>query len=121
MTQPPPPPPDPPPEDPEAVAFARVLIVPTDAPPAAPPQPEPPPDQPPQPAPPPPEPAPPAPEPPPPAPPPPPPPETYVVQQGDTLSGIAQKLGVSQQALQDANGIENPDQIQEGQVLKVPR
>lgn len=54
-------------------------------------------------------------------PPPPPQQETYVVQQGDTLSRVAQKTGADQKAIQDANHIENPDQIREGDTLKIPR
>lgn len=117
------------PNDPESAAFARVLAMPNDGPAPQPgdgdggdggnggdnPPPPPPDNEQPPPPPPPEE------EKPPPPPPPPPEPETYVVQSGETLSGIAQKLGVSQQALQEANGIDNPDALQEGQVLKVPR
>lgn len=46
---------------------------------------------------------------------------TYVVQKGDTLSGIASKLGYpgGYQALAAANGIANPNVIFPGQVLKV--
>lgn len=46
---------------------------------------------------------------------------TYVVQKGDTLSGIASKLNYpgGYQALATANGIANPNFITPGQVLKV--
>jgi LysM repeat protein len=45
---------------------------------------------------------------------------TYVVRPGDSLSEIAERFGVSQQALMDANGITNPDAIREGQELVIP-
>jgi LysM repeat protein len=46
---------------------------------------------------------------------------TYVVQEGDTLSAIAQKFGVSLPALEGANPqIPNPDLIFPGQVITVP-
>lgn len=46
----------------------------------------------------------------------------YVVQPGDTLWTIAQRFGVSVEALAGANGIQNPDSaiLQVGQTLKVP-
>ena len=44
---------------------------------------------------------------------------TYKVQSGDTLSGIAQKFGTTTKALQNLNGISNPNKIYAGQVLKV--
>lgn len=46
---------------------------------------------------------------------------TYTVKKGDTLSGIASKLGYpgGWQALATANGIANPNLIYPGQVLKV--
>ncbi len=51
-------------------------------------------------------------------------PATYTVQAGDTLSGIAQKLGLAGwQALYDANRAtigSNPNAIKPGQVLVVP-
>jgi LysM repeat protein len=47
-------------------------------------------------------------------------PARYVVQPGDNLTEIAARLGVTVQALQEANGIENPDAIYAGQVLAVP-
>jgi len=51
----------------------------------------------------------------------PPPPGTYVVQPGDTMSGIAKKLGVSLGALEAANPqITDPNKIFPGQVLTVP-
>lgn len=44
---------------------------------------------------------------------------TYTVQSGDTLSEIAQKFGMSTNALASLNGISNPNVINIGQVLKV--
>lgn len=44
---------------------------------------------------------------------------TYTVQSGDTLSGIASKLGTSYQTLASLNGISNPNLIYVGQVLQV--
>lgn len=45
--------------------------------------------------------------------------QTYTVQSGDTLSGIASAYGTSWQHLADINGIGNPDMIYPGQVLWV--
>jgi LysM repeat protein len=45
---------------------------------------------------------------------------TYVVRTGDTLAGIAQRLGVSTSALAAANGIANPNRIVSGMTLRVP-
>ncbi len=42
---------------------------------------------------------------------------TYVVQSGDTLSGIAAELGTSVEDLAAANGIANPDLLYAGQTL----
>ena len=42
---------------------------------------------------------------------------TYVVQQGDTLSGIAAQLGTTVDDLAASNGIANPDLIYAGQTL----
>ncbi len=44
-------------------------------------------------------------------------PQTYVVQPGDTLNGIAIRFGTSVRALQDANGLGASDVIIVGQVL----
>ena len=44
---------------------------------------------------------------------------TYTVQKGDTLSGIAAKLGTTVGALATNNGIANPNLIFPGQVLRV--
>lgn len=44
----------------------------------------------------------------------------YVVQAGDSLSVIAQRHGVDQQALMRENTISNPDRIQVGQELVIP-
>jgi LysM repeat protein len=51
---------------------------------------------------------------------PPSPPGTYTVQPGDTLIGIAGKLGVTVEALMAANKITDGAVIQIGQVLKIP-
>ncbi|GMQ79422.1 MAG: hypothetical protein BMS9Abin02_2010 [Anaerolineae bacterium] len=45
---------------------------------------------------------------------------TYVVQPGDTLSGIAARFGTTVPALAALNGIANPNYIYAGQTLKVP-
>jgi len=42
---------------------------------------------------------------------------TYVVQQGDTLSGISAQLGTTVEDLAASNGIANPDLIYAGQTL----
>jgi LysM repeat protein len=53
-------------------------------------------------------------------PPPPPVVRTYVVQAGDTLAEIAQEFGTTVAALQQTNGIEDPNEIIIGQVLVIP-
>jgi LysM repeat protein len=45
---------------------------------------------------------------------------TYAVQPGDTLTRIAQRNGVTVQALMSANGIYNPNHIYVGQRLSIP-
>jgi LasA protease len=47
-------------------------------------------------------------------------PESYTVKAGDTLSLIAQRYGVSMQAILDNNTIANPNILQVGQVLNLP-
>ena len=47
-------------------------------------------------------------------------PSEYVVQSGDTLSGIAKALGISLKALLDANELADPDRLNVGQKLAVP-
>ena len=44
--------------------------------------------------------------------------ETYVVESGDTLAGIAAELGTSVEDLAAANGIANPDLLYAGQRLR---
>lgn len=47
--------------------------------------------------------------------------KTYVVQQGDTLSSIAESHNITLEALERANkDIENFDVIQPGQVINLP-
>jgi LysM repeat protein len=45
---------------------------------------------------------------------------SYVVRPGDTLSGIARRLGVSVASLSDANGIRDPNRVYAGSSLSVP-
>ncbi len=45
---------------------------------------------------------------------------SYTVQPGDTLSEIAERLGVSVAALASANGIANPDHVVDGTRLTMP-
>lgn len=47
-------------------------------------------------------------------------PIVHVVQPGETLSSIAERYGVTVQALQTANGIVNPSHITGGQRLVIP-
>lgn len=47
-------------------------------------------------------------------------PVVHVIQEGDTLAGIAAAYGVSVQALQAVNGIENPLLLPVGQELIIP-
>jgi murein DD-endopeptidase MepM/ murein hydrolase activator NlpD len=49
-----------------------------------------------------------------------PPPQVYVVQPGDTLSGIARQFGCDLEALVQANNLLDPNSLQIGQVLQVP-
>jgi LysM repeat protein len=46
---------------------------------------------------------------------------SYTVQQGDTLAEIAIRFNVTLDALAAANGIEDYDHIETGQVLVIPR
>lgn len=45
---------------------------------------------------------------------------TYTVQSGDTLFNIAQRFGVTVQAIQDANDLANPNRLSIGQELIIP-
>jgi LysM repeat protein len=47
-------------------------------------------------------------------------PATYVVVDGDNLYAIALKFGVDLNALIEANGLSDPNDIQVGQELKIP-
>lgn len=47
-------------------------------------------------------------------------PDTYTVAQGDTLAGIADRFNVDATELQRINGIQNPDSIVVGAVLRIP-
>lgn len=46
--------------------------------------------------------------------------QTYVIQSGDTLSVIAERFGVSIEALSQANGIDDVNTIRPGQELVIP-
>ena len=45
---------------------------------------------------------------------------TYTVVAGDTLSGIAQKMGTTVRAIQSANSLTNPNQVVVGMRLTIP-
>jgi murein DD-endopeptidase MepM/ murein hydrolase activator NlpD len=47
--------------------------------------------------------------------------DTYVIQRGDTLSGIAAAFGMTSEELQRLNNITNPDRLQAGQTLNIFR
>lgn len=44
----------------------------------------------------------------------------HVIQPGDTLSAIAANYGVSMQAIIDANGLVDPDNLTAGDELQIP-
>jgi putative chitinase len=44
----------------------------------------------------------------------------HVVKSGETLTGIAARYGVTIAALQEANGIKDPNLINAGQKLVIP-
>ncbi len=44
----------------------------------------------------------------------------YIVKKGDTLAAIAEKTGVGSQRIAGFNGLNDPDRIAEGQVLRIP-
>lgn len=46
---------------------------------------------------------------------------THIVQPGDTLKSIAARYGVSLEALLKANNVPNPDSLNVGQEIRVPR
>ena len=45
---------------------------------------------------------------------------SYIVESGDTLSGIAERFGVSVDAIVEANGLESPDSLSVDYVLIIP-
>ena len=47
--------------------------------------------------------------------------QQYTVQTGDTLGDIAQKYGISVDALEQANGISDPNLLSVGQTLNIPQ
>jgi LasA protease len=47
-------------------------------------------------------------------------PGTYVVQPGDTIGSIAQKFGVTEEAIIELNNLSDPNALQVGQTLLIP-
>src|SRR5690606_1109606 len=47
-------------------------------------------------------------------------PRTYPIRRGDTLDGIAKRLGLTVRALLDANPGVNPRRLMPGQVIRLP-
>jgi LasA protease len=47
-------------------------------------------------------------------------PGTYVVQPGDTIESIAEKFGVTEEAIIELNGLTDPNSLHVGQVLRIP-
>ena len=47
--------------------------------------------------------------------------KTYTIVRGDTLNKIASRFGTTYQEIARINGISNPDKIQVGQIIKIPR
>jgi len=45
---------------------------------------------------------------------------TYTVRSGDSLGELARRFGVSMDIILDANGLDSPDRIREGQELVIP-
>lgn len=48
-------------------------------------------------------------------------PETYTVKEGDSLSSIANGFGLTSKQVADYNGITDPNSLQIGQVIKIPK
>ena len=46
--------------------------------------------------------------------------QRYVVREGDTLSGIAARFGVSEEAIREANPLSDPNRLLVGQELIIP-
>ncbi|HEU5432483.1 MAG TPA: LysM domain-containing protein [Thermomicrobiales bacterium] len=46
--------------------------------------------------------------------------QRYVVQQGDTLSGIAERFGVTEDAIMRANKLADRNRVEVGQTLLIP-
>ncbi len=46
--------------------------------------------------------------------------QTYTVREGDSLSGIAARFGITEKQLEQANNITDPNSIYAGQVLVIP-
>lgn len=45
---------------------------------------------------------------------------SYVMEEGDTVEGLASRFGVSMDSIETANGLDGPDEVVVGDVYYIP-